>query len=429
MKGKPDVNEAIRENVRTVADAAELGRIARLLDEELSPLVSARPAFREQLRAQLMEEARRTLGPTPGRTDRRTRPRFFTWGLGVVAAAAAVGAIAILSFSRPGGPTRQIAVPDAGSGPSTPPAGGAQDAPAADAPDLPNVQLEWPGTGVQWHKAGYTFPAPSITATDAGMRVPDEVLASGQTVPTQFTLRLTAGQELPTTATIYRVSLQGERVTRQMAAALGLPAPAADGAGNLTSSSECATLTMSVAEVIEYRNLCAMPNQSGEPLSAESAGAVALKFRRDAAAAASAMSPPDRVRQAAFEGVEQAYWAEWDIRLGDATLRLAAPDTVVLSPDGQVLYARLVPVEPAPGPDRLPLRTPEEAVKMLQQKGYRLPGTEPYRITITAVELVYGMPESGHEPERIAQPFWRLSGTSEQGYAFTGYVPAVAEED
>lgn len=405
MRQKPDVNEAITEHTRSLREAADLGRVARLLDEEIGTAVPARPAFRAQLRAQLMAEARRTLGNRGAqRSGRRPWLRYTGWGLG--AAAAAAMAVALhWNLTRPALP-----------GVHGPGDGAAAQHPA---PAAVNVEYIWDRPVVV--QTNHALPEPVLSAADGGLYAPPEVARSGQRAPARFALALPAGAQPPTQAMVYRITPAGAGAMAGLARALGLPEPQADG-GALRSADSCQTLALAAPAAVTYANSCPAAGAGEQRLTPEAAEAAARHFLARAGLEPNPATP----LTVSYDEAAQQVRVAWEEPLGGGwPLRLAQPNRITLTHAGEVIAARFVPVRAA-AESAVSLRPPAEALQDLQ--GMELPGAGPYRIAISRADLVYGLPEAAMADgaAALAQPFWRFDGTTETGYRFVGYAPAVA---
>lgn len=382
--------------------------------------------------------------------------RLSAWGLGTAAAAAlAVAVVWNILPQAPVGPAPDLGTPPAatasGAGEPVGPAPAPTPAPPPDTspPDMtdspvspadepvvrdkPGDQSAWPcpwclgaAGAARAVETGRQLPPSAIMPADGGLAAPADALASGKLAPATVQVALTSTVAVPEEVRVYRVHLGAADVYRRLALALDLSVPPvvnlADPGPPLVSPDACRSLALKPAGVMEYQDTCA-GEAAVEPVPAEVAASRARQFLQLGGAPLPTHVTPE-VRTAVHGPWDNAQFAEWQASSLDGYPVVGPVATVVLAPNGQVAYARLQPVAFEAG-EKARLRAPEVAA--LDLDGIALPGEEAYQIILTAAELVYGYPADtlATEEERMAQPFWRLTGTTAEGYAFVGYAPAL----
>lgn len=452
MKRHDDIKELIREQAAGPAEARDLEAVTAAVELELVAPVRPRPGFKPELRARLMEAARRELPaaadagamppepvrptglravpepmPLPSRRARPAAPGHSWWRTaGWSAAAAAAAAVAMFTLL----PRDQMSPLPTGAPPQAAPALPAQPevgaletggpaqprAPQPAAPYSPGtVRSASPYTVAHLSRS---LPHPELQVAGAGAQVPAGISAA--TGPARVTWRPAPAPDLPTAANVYELLPPDdlERLAREAARSLELPAPQPGNTAGVafTSVGAAARLTVRTSGVLEY---AAQPAPAGPPATAAQAQAAARTVLRSLGANSATAQP------VVVQSPHQTAGAGWGLHFhatADDAPVLGAPDVVNLSPSGQLLFAR---VQPAllQFLDTVPLKDVAAAADSLN--GTPVAGGG--QVTLTGARLVFGRPEAAPAGGAlVAQPFYEFTGTTAEGWAYVGYVPAVA---
>ncbi len=442
MKWPDDIKELIHGQAATPAEIAELEGVAAAVELELAAPVRPRPGFRPELRARLMEQARRELAvPAPAeavapappsalppRRLHMARPdRSFQWmaGWGVAVAAAAVAVLVLWPRSQ-ALPTPAVPAPAPAPALAPAPAVGATavhgSAAPADLPARPPL-LPYRGAPDRAHSAylvegkTLTLPEPVLEVAGAGVQVPPEVLV--QTSPATVVWHPTRSLALAASMPVYQLVADRDEAgaARALAATLGLPGPQPGQNGAAyTASGPAGVLSVRAGCIMEYQAAAA-------PGGAAVVEAEALAAARDLLrrlGVPSAGVPVRVVRSpASHPGVD---WQFEFIPQVNGIPVLGAPDVVTLTPAGRPVSVRAT-LALAQFLDTVPLKDVARAAESLT--GMPVAGNG--RITLTDVALVFGRPPDPEADGRlVAQPFYEFTGTTAEGWPYVGYVPAVA---
>lgn len=460
-----DVLRAIAQYAAGDGERRSLEALGRELAEVLAQKAAARPEFAAELRARLLAGA---AGATPATSPPRMRvagepvvplhraggPAARSvgrrrWKIAAAAAAAAglAAAIVVAVAAGRGGravpqePPAQVAVGDApsphadragGEGPAGQPPSPAVaavpreaergTAPGPDRPGVGGAAVSIASYQPEGTELNLPLPA-SFQPADAGARVPAGVQARAGLLQVRLNLQR---REIPgTRPMVYRLvpatweaSLLAE-VSRRLG--LGPLAAGAPGERRATTRDGSGTLRLTGGGELIYEERARPP---ADPVAIDESRArqSARDFFTRAGLPAPGGDPGVRTASYAGQGIAGAFWVEWTSRVPGGYPLLGGPDRVVVAPWGQVVHARLQRIRAEPL-GVVSLKPVEEAARELNG----LPVQGSGEVTLEAVELVYGRPEQPEAGEDlVAQPFYRYTGRTAEGWPYTGYVAATA---